>query len=163
MKFIVKTAPQTQKNIKLMKVNAKLPKAQIENALEQIGQDVTRYIRTGIERQPKTGIHYTKVAGTDGQLRLYPRKGKYAKGRLHKASARGQFPAILNADYIRSIDYSRQGHTRVEFGSDDTKAEWLEFGTKNMAARKPVTRAFKERQKNAFNYLRWESVLKKIK
>lgn len=140
----------------------KLTKEQFQNGVRvgllQAGQDMTRYAMTGIERGEKTGIQY-KLVGKGKNKRISKLPIGY-RGRVHQASAPGEFPAILTADYKTSIGFSVQNASQLEFGSTDKKAEWLEKGTKNMEPRPALSRAFFERQKNVFNYLRWERILR---
>ena len=127
-------------------------------ALLQVGQDLVRYAQTGIERETKRGRVYG-VKRKNGRKVLVPRQ---AAAQTHTASAAGQFPAILNGDFIRSLRFDRRGASEIEFGSTDPKATWLEEGTKRMKPRPTLKRAVKEREKNTFNYLRWEAVLRSL-
>lgn len=124
-------------------------------ALLQVGQDLVRFAQTGIERQIKKGRVYG-VKRKGGRKVLVPYRAGLPS---HTASAPGQFPAILNGDVLRSIRFDKRGAREIEFGSTDPKAVWLENGTGRMKARPTLARAVKERQKNAFNYLKWMAKL----
>lgn len=130
----------------------------VRAALIQVGQDLVRYTVTGIERGPKTGRQYG-VYKKDGIKKLYPVRGSNGKVRLHQASGPNEYPAILNGDYVRSIKFEKRGSLDIDFGSTDKKAPWLENGTPKMAPRNPIKNSVKAREKEAFNYLRWEAIL----
>jgi hypothetical protein len=71
---------------------------------------------------------------TPGTGRLY-RRG----GRLHRASAPGQPPAVDTGRYRQSwwVDHRREGPDTwsVEVGTKDRRGPWLEYGTRHMAPR----------------------------
>lgn len=160
MKIKFKKGPKTDKTFSFMIDIPKKFKVNSRANLYQVGQDLVRYAVTGIEREEKTGRLY-RVYKKDGRKHLggvVRGTGKKIKG-VHKASAPGEFPAILNGDYIRSLDFSLRGVSQLEFGSKDKKARWLEEGTGKMAPRPALGKAIKAREKEAFNYLKWEALL----
>lgn len=131
-------------------------KAGIKQGLHQVGVNLVKTFRDGVQRQAKTGKIYFIAAkgGRDGKVKL---RGKN-KNR-HQASAAGEYPAILTGAFIKGIDFNAIGSTELEFGNSDDKAVWLEKGTENkdgtqkMAPRKPLQNAINERRKDTYNIL----------
>lgn len=130
-------------------------KESIKDGLQNIGVDLKRFAQTGIEREPKTGRLYGVIG--KGRNKKLTTIAANKRKRLHQASAPGEFPAILTGDFIKSIEFLVTGNDEMEFGTTDAvgKVDFLE------ATRSTLGRVVKEREKNAFNYLRWEKKLKK--
>lgn len=106
-------------------------------AMFQVGQDIVRTVVTGIERGRKTGRVYRLRKG-----------GKIVS---HRASAPGEFPAIITGELVSSWNFEVRGN-QMEVGSTDPNAVFLDGGTKNMKPRALLTVAVKEREKVSFNH-----------
>lgn len=63
-------------------------------------------------------------------------------GRRHQASAPGQSPANLTGRLAQSNDYTVRGHDSLEFGERAPYARFLEEGTRKIAQRPHLIRAF---------------------
>ena len=75
------------------------------------------------------------------------------KGKLHQASAPGEFPANLSGKLVKGIDYSVRGSNSMEFGDKAKHGKYLELGTKNMEPREHIVRTVEERAVNFKNAL----------
>lgn len=116
----------------------------IRAALFQVGFNLVKTARDGIQRQSKKG-------------RVYKRRGKRAR----RASAGGQYPGIVTGQTIAAIDYDVRGADQLEFGirdRNDRKPKnlptFLEEGTRRMAARPTLGLSNAAREKDIYNWLR---------
>lgn len=83
------------------------------------------------------------------------------KGRRHVASSPGESWANRSGEARRGLIYSVQGSDQLTFGNKAPHAEYLEFGTKNMAARPAHLISINENNRNIINILD-ENILKAI-
>jgi len=104
------------------------------DAFYEIGRMNQRFLRKSILKRNKTG-------------RLY----KF-RGRLHRASAPGEFPANRSGKLRKSVDYKVRSN-QMEFGVSEDYGKYLEEGTKNMKPRKLVVETARQTQRNAVNSL----------
>lgn len=57
----------------------------------------------------------------------FSKKGRrLKKGRLHRASSRGESPAILSGTLLRSLGFNRKTFTSLTIGASAEHAQWLE-------------------------------------
>jgi len=89
----------------------------IRKTLYDKGNQIIRYITGEMLKRNKTGKTYI------------------IDGRIHTASAPGEFPAKVSGRLIKSLDYKVRGDRELEFGSDEKYAGYLEKGTRKMKAR----------------------------
>ena len=112
----------------------------INQGLHQAGFNLFKTAKDGIQRGPKTGRVYTR------------------RGRRKRASAPGEYPAILSGDYLNAMTFEVYGAFEMEFGNTDFKAEWLELGTEkeigSMEPRPALTLAVEAREKDTISVLR---------
>lgn len=152
-----------------MAVEVKQPRrnAQIFLKVEKLDITTTRGIRQGLydwgralQRDANKDILRKPKAG-----RLYIRRDRAGRRRRHVASARGESPANMTGRLRRSLGWSLQGNTELEFGygvpSSRSKqkqapeyAEWLEFGSPGgkIKPRPAIQLAFNRTRKDAENY-----------
>lgn len=123
-------------------------------SLENIEENTRRGIRQGFFR---LGALLQKnlrkaVIAKNKTGRVY-RNGRTKTGRKrrHRASGPGQTPANFSGNYRKNIGYQIKGSETMEFGIRDGApyAEFLENGTKNMAARPGVGNTVKATEKDA--------------
>ena len=118
-------------------------KGGIASALKQVGFNLIKTAKDGMQREVKKG-------------RIYKRRGKRAK----RASAAGQYPGIVTGQTIKGVDFETRGSSQVEFGIKDRKngpkdlPTWLEEGTSKMAPRPTLASASEAREKDTLGYLR---------
>lgn len=128
----------------------------IKQGLHQVGFNLVKTFRDGVQRQPKTGKIY--ITGGKGS-----RKGRRGRNKnRHQASAPGEYPAILSGDYLNAIDFDVRGSKELEFGNSDEKATILELGSKNMAPRAALTQSVDARSKD-MDVILSDQVKKQIK
>lgn len=84
------------------------------------------------------------------------------KGRLHRASAPGEYPANLSGKLRKGIGYKVRGSNSMEFGSKEDYSKYLELGTKNMDPREFIGRTVKEKAMDFRNALEY-NVDKRVK
>lgn len=114
----------------------------VRAALQQVGFNLVKTARDGIQHETKTG-------------RVYKRRGR----RDHRASAAGQYPANDTGETIKGIDYEIRGSAQVEFGIRERQTgikdvpKFLEEGTSKMKPRPTLALSFAAREKDVFNYL----------
>ena len=109
----------------------------IRDAFFDQGDRNVKYARKEILKRNKTG-------------RLYMIKGK-----LHRASAPGEFPANLTGKLRKGINYKVRGSNSMEFGDRVNYGKYLELGTKKMEPREHIVRTVEERSvdfRNALQY-----------
>lgn len=104
------------------------------------GKQLVADVITNINKKPKSGRTYLIYRGIGGRLLKKPRQ--------HTASSPSEYPAVITGDFRDSIDFKVRGTSRLEFGSGNRGlakgyARALELGTKNMKARKPLTKTVK--------------------
>lgn len=77
---------------------------------------------------------------------LWPKSGRtyYRRGRLHRASAPGEYPAKDTGALRASVDYTVAGITRMEIGTQMFYAYYLRYGTSKMKPRKMSDAALRE-------------------
>ncbi len=106
------------------------------------GNDLVKSLKKDM-KQPKSGRTYKTSIGMSGNL--------LQNVRTYKASSESQTPAVVTGEFRRSLGYEVQGSSRLVFGSGmdglAKYAKFLEKGTKNMKARKPLQRAAKKMQR----------------
>jgi len=107
----------------------------IRDAFFDQGDRNVKYARKEILKRNKTG-------------RLYMIKGK-----PHRASAPGEFPANLSGKLRKGIDYSVRGSNSMEFGDRVKYGKYLELGTKNMEPREHIVATVEKRAVNFKNAL----------
>ena len=111
----------------------------IRQGFFRLGRLLELNLRAEVMKKNKTG-------------RIYPAgRTKTGRKRRHRASAPGQTPANFSGNYRKNIGYQLHGSESMEFGVRDGApyAEFLEDGTKNMAARPGVGNTVKATEKDA--------------
>jgi hypothetical protein len=109
----------------------------IRDAFFDQGSRNVRYTRKEILKRNKTG-------------RLYMIKGK-----LHRASAPGEYPANLTGELRKGVDYKVRGSNSMEFGDRAKHGKYLELGTKNMEPREHIVATVEKRQVDFINALEY--------
>lgn len=99
----------------------------------KVGRVIARYGRL-VENRIKVLMTETPKTGN-----IYPR----GKNRIHIASSKGNPPAVDYGDLRSSINTELSRLSALVW-TDKEYAFWLEFGTKNIAARPAFTVAFEE-------------------
>lgn len=89
----------------------------ISKAFLEIGPDVIQNAQEFMQR-PKTGVVRTVYWSTAGR--------RLKKGRRHRASAKGEPPAIVSGELFRSMGFNRNTFTHLEIGSKADHSQWLE-------------------------------------
>lgn len=92
----------------------------VRNGLSELGEILSKTAKDGITNPPKTGRYY-----------------KY-KGRRHRASAPGEYPANRSGELRKSVIFIVKGREKLIFGAGGGKAyyaKYLEKGTVFMAPR----------------------------
>lgn len=144
----------------------------------QAGQNIARFVRTGIEREYKAGAIY-KTTGSGLQKRLAGRvnrdprtlirtakNGRVAqrKGQrgLYQASAPGQFAGIVSGRMLRTLDWKAESSSFfLRVGFEVLYARFLELGTARLAKRPSLERARIRTEGETFNYVKWANLLKR--
>ena len=122
-------------------------KGGIRSAGLQVGANLIRTARMGMEREKKLGRMYTR------------------KGRRKRASAPGQYPGIVTGETIRGLDMTMRGSEQLEFGIKDRVAKpkhlptFLELGTRvngkvRMEPRPTLQLANASQEKNSYNWFK---------
>mgnify|MGYP000047100665 FL=1 len=88
------------------------------HGLNETGREMVKHTRKKMRSGPFTGRTYR------------------IRGRLHIASATGEYPHTITGRLSRSINYKTYGSARLEYGSTEDYAKFLEEGTSKMGARK---------------------------
>jgi len=107
----------------------------IRDAFFDQGDRNVKYARKEILKRNKTGNLYM------------------IKGKLHRASAPGEFPANLSGKLRKSISYTVRGSNSMEFGDKVEYGKYLELGTEHMKPREHIIRTVKERARDFSNAL----------
>jgi len=127
--------------VKSKRVINKLLRAETEtnkrlhDALCEIGSENVRHAKA-LMAEKKSGIVYN------------------LKGRLHRASAPGEAPAIKSGRMQRNMYYKVSGHTELRFGSKVPHLRYTELGTKFMAPRPLLIMTAEDRQGIVYNTLK---------
>lgn len=95
--------------------------AEIAKAVTATAMIINRDIKKRIQRGPKTGRTYTNRGAN--------------KGGSHQASAPGESPATDTGTLVSSITFRQGNKLTADVESRLAYATYLEFGTRNMAAR----------------------------
>jgi hypothetical protein len=122
------------------------------NAFKQAGHNMAVVMRAvpkaGTPAMRKVGVQGTslmkQILSTPGQGRIYPRG---SSGRVHRASAPGDPPAVDFGLYRSSWDWSvRSAHALYELliGTPSKIAAWLEYGTRRGLKPRPHARVLHE-------------------
>lgn len=117
----------------MLKINMKLTRqgqATI-NRLRKASTDgsVTRALRNGLEKigknvQAKARLEILKKSTKSGRLYRVRKGGRIV---LHRASARGEYPANMTGELQRTTTYKMRGRDKVEVGSTARYAKFLEL------------------------------------
>lgn len=102
------------KHIKRLPVSTKKG---ISKAFLQIGPDVINNAKEFMKR-PKHGADYKVFWSTAGR--------RLKRGRIHRASSKGEAPAILSGELFRSMGFNRRTFDNLEIGSTADHAKYLE-------------------------------------
>lgn len=126
----------------IIEVHRKLPKViskGIRMGAYTSGKELVADLKQDM-KNPKSGRVYTVYKGIGGKTLKRPR--------LHRASAPSETPAIITGEFRKSVGFDVRGNKRLEFGSGRdglaNYAEFLEYGTSKMKARKPIERTVKK-------------------
>lgn len=102
--------------------------AKVELSLTKMPQEVKKSIRRGayitgkqlvndvrdkMTNSPKSGRTYKISRGRGGRT--------LKRSRLHRASAPGEYPAVISGDLRGSVDFKVRGAERLEFGAGNNK------------------------------------------
>lgn len=118
-------------------------KGGIRAALFQVGFNLVKTGKDGMQREVKTGV-------------LVKRRDK----RSRRRSSSGQFPGIDTGQTIRAVDMEIKGTNQVIFGIRDRGngpkdlPTFLENGTSKMAPRPTLALSHAAREKDTYNWLR---------
>ncbi len=96
-----------------------------------VGKKVLKEARDGIKNPPKSGFFY-KI-----------------RGRRHKASAPGQYPANTTGQLRRSVNFKVIGKDKMIFGAIAKHGLFMEKGTRFIEPRPFLARAAKDTEKEA--------------
>ena len=106
---------------------------------------IGKAIRRGLYRIGKDHIVYCK------RLMMKPKSGRVyrIRGKLHKASAAGEAPAILSGALARNVDFSVSNRD-LTFGDKSQRGKapiglFLEEGTKKMSPRPHISQTVKDK------------------
>ena len=93
---------------------------------------ITRGITLGLNETGNKMVKHTRQKMSSGP---FTGKTYRIRGRLHRASAGGEYPHTITGKLSRSINKKTFGASRLEFGSTVDYAKFLEDGTSKMQAR----------------------------
>lgn len=99
----------------------------ISVAAHEVGQTLVRQVQIGMTTGPKSGRIYS-----------HPRGGTY------RASAGGEYSAVVTGDLLNSINYRLHGSDQIVFYATSDHAGFQEFGTSKMAARPNLAMAIQD-------------------
>lgn len=128
-----------------MKFSATLsPKAnKIQKTLEQVTKETNDALLKGVA-EATLALHAQAVRGVAEQS-AGEQQVRYNPKRTVVASKPGQPPNIDMGVFIRSIQFELDAVKMAGYvGSNDKRAPWFEFGTKNMKPRPWLSRALKK-------------------
>lgn len=136
MIFILKPGKDNSKIFNLLREISPRTKRIIKERNYRVGQDLRREAIVSTQRSNKTG-------------RIYR-----FKGRTHRSSGPGQSHANRTWSLTRSIGYAVSSELRFGYGVGNTAgpkpkyAEWVELGTRKMAARPTLLNAILNSRRN---------------
>jgi len=148
MSFNIKINPQSKKVVVSIQNISKVSKKGIRQAFYFIGKDLNKSSRDSIKEKPKSG-------------RLYRiRRG----GRIfnHRASAPGEAPANLTGALRRSINFTIQGSSFLQFGASAAYAGFLEDGTRKIEKRPFLIKSIKDNNRNIIEHFE-KQIVKELK
>lgn len=122
---MLKITPRTQRVFIDLSHHANYSRHAINKGLDKVGEIVTKEATKGIMSPPKTGNTY-----------IY-------RGRVHRASASGQYPAHQTGKLVRGINKNRITRKLI-IGSKAPYSTFLEKGTKKMRKRPFLIRAISD-------------------
>ena len=125
-------------------------------------KDLNKLTKSGVEYGAYTSDKGLQDATSKEILRkpkggkVYIRRDKIGRKRKHRASAPGETHANMTGTLRRSLGF-KVSSKDIEFGYGVVKndapeyAEWVEFGTKRMAARPSLQNGIKSQRRNFQN------------
>lgn len=108
----------------------------IQLGFQEMGANLVRTAENSVLNESKLG-------------RWYPNNIK----RLHRASAKGQTPALITGQYFEGLDYVPRGGMEIEFGNEAPHAVYLENGTSNMEPRPGLRNSIDSNARNFRQYI----------
>ena len=108
-------------------------------AFDISGREQEKYIKNRMLHDRKTGRLYKKYVGVNGRPLSTPK--------LHRASAPGEYPAVVTKKLYKSVGYEVRGFDilAIGMGTENMEyAKYLEFGTSKMEARSPIQQTAEE-------------------
>lgn len=133
-----------------IKKTARLSEFGIRQAWFSVGKDLIAEAKRATIVKPRSGRTYVIVT-------------KSGKKRRHKASLPGESHANMTGTLRKSLQWKVQG-TELEFGygiangAAPKYAQWVEFGTKRMAARPTAQNSIRDNEENAVQHFNREIV-----
>lgn len=129
IKFDTRTLQQLTK---AFKSTAMKSKNKMRGLLDTFGRGTVREAKVGMTKKDKTGRVYRVGTGLNGNV--------LKNGRLHRASAGNEYPAVRSGNLRKSMYYKVRSYNTVVIGNSARYAKYLENGTSKLQPRKLVKR-----------------------
>jgi len=121
-----------------LKMMPRSTKKGISNAFIDIGNNLVKSAETSMSKS-KHGRWYTVYVSPSGR--------RLKRGRRHRASKKGESPAILSGRLMRSLGFNRKTFTTLTFGAGVEYAKYLELGGRSF-----LLESINTNERNTTNY-----------